>query len=89
MVAIFLLVKLLFHCCQFCLSSSVSGSVLDFQKKMLELAGPQVLIFGCQNKYSSRQKLYLRMNRIEYNKLNIFYLALTEKECFRLPLNFL
>ena len=22
---------------------------------------------------------------MEYNKLNIFYLALTEKECFRLP----
>ena len=26
---------------------------------------------------------------MEYNKLNIFYLTLTEKECFRLPLNFL
>ena len=26
---------------------------------------------------------------MEYNKLNIFYLALTEKECFRLILNFL
>ena len=26
---------------------------------------------------------------MEYNKLNIFYLALTEKECFRLPVNFL
>ena len=26
---------------------------------------------------------------MEYNKLNNFYLALTEKECFRLPLNFL
>ena len=24
---------------------------------------------------------------MEYNKLNIFYLALTEKECFRLALN--
>ena len=24
---------------------------------------------------------------MKYNKLNIFYLALTEKECFRLPLN--
>ena len=22
---------------------------------------------------------------MEYNKLNIFYLALTDKECFRLP----
>ena len=26
---------------------------------------------------------------MEYNKLNNFYIALTEKECFRLPLNFL
>ena len=26
---------------------------------------------------------------MEYNKLNIFYLALTEKEFWRLPLNFL
>ena len=26
---------------------------------------------------------------MEYNKLNIFYLTSTEKECFRLPLNFL
>ena len=26
---------------------------------------------------------------MKYNKLDIFYLALTEKECFRLPLNFL
>ena len=26
---------------------------------------------------------------MEYNKLNIFYLALTNKEFFRLPLNFL
>ena len=26
---------------------------------------------------------------MKYNKLNIFYLALTEKECCGLPLNFL
>ena len=26
---------------------------------------------------------------MEYNELNNFYLALTEKECVRLPLNFL
>ena len=26
---------------------------------------------------------------MKYNKLNMFYLALTEKECCRLPLNFL
>ena len=25
---------------------------------------------------------------MKYNKLNIFYLVFTEKECFRLPLNF-
>ena len=25
---------------------------------------------------------------MKYSKLNILYLALTEKECFRLPLNF-
>ena len=43
--------------------------MLDFQKKILGPAGPHVH-FGRQNKYSSRQKLNLR---------------LTEKECFRLP----
>ena len=31
-------------------------AVLDFQKKMLEPAGPQVFIFGHQDKYSSCQK---------------------------------
>ena len=36
--------------------------VLDFQKKILGPTGPQVFIFGRQNKYSSRQKLYLRIN---------------------------
>ena len=46
-------------------------SVLDFQKKILGPAGPQVFIFGRQNKYSSLQKLNLR---------------LTEKEWFRLSL---
>ena len=49
----------------------------------MEPAGAQVFIFGRQNKYSSRKKLYLRNK--EYNKLNVFYLALTEKEYFRLP----
>ena len=44
-------------------------SVLDFQKKILGPAGPQVFSFCRQNKYSSPQKLNLR---------------LTEKECFRL-----
>ena len=39
-----------------------SSAVLDFQKKILGPAGPQVFIFGHQNKYSSRQKLYLRIN---------------------------
>ena len=40
-------------------------TVLDFQKKTLGQAGPQVFIFGCQNKYASRQKLYLRINGIQ------------------------
>ena len=39
--------------------------VVDFQKKILGLAGPQVFIFGRQNKYSSHQKLYLRINGIQ------------------------
>ena len=32
--------------------------VLDFQKKILGPAGPQVSIFGRQNKYFSCQKLH-------------------------------
>ena len=40
-------------------------SVLDFQKKIFGPAGPQVFIFGRQNKYFSRQKLYLRTNGIQ------------------------
>ena len=40
-------------------------TVLDFQKKILMPAGPQVFIFGRQKKYSSRQKLYLRINGIQ------------------------
>ena len=62
-----------------------SSTVLAFQKKVLGPTGPQVFIFGHQNKYSGRQKLYLRVILMEHNKLNIFYVALTEKECFRLP----
>ena len=57
--------------------------VLDFQKRILGPAGPQLYIFGRQNKYSCRQKLHLII--MEYNKLSIFYLALTEKKCFRPP----
>ena len=56
-------------------------------RKNVGASWPPRFLFGRQNKYSSRQKLYLRT--IEYNKLTIFYLALTGKECFRLPLNFL
>ena len=37
-------------------------AVLDFQEKILGPAGPQVFIFGRQNKYSSREKLYVRIN---------------------------
>ena len=39
--------------------------VLDFQKKILGPASPQVFMFGRQNKYSSHQKLYLRTNEIQ------------------------
>ena len=39
--------------------------VLNFQKKILGPAGPQVFSFGRQNKYSSHQKLYLRINGIQ------------------------
>ena len=42
--------------------STVTISVLHFQKKILGPAGPQVFIFGRQNKHSGRQKLYLRTN---------------------------
>ena len=34
-------------------------------EKILGPAGPQVFIFGHQNKYSGRQKLYLRINGIQ------------------------
>ena len=39
--------------------------MLDFQKKIFGPAGPQVFIFGRQNEYSGRQKLYLRINGIQ------------------------
>ena len=44
--------------------------MLDFQKKILGPAGPQVLIFCRQNKYSGRQKLYLRINGFSFVKDN-------------------
>ena len=37
---------------------------LDFQEKILRPPGLQVFIFGRQDKYSSRQKLSSRKNRI-------------------------
>lgn len=49
----------------------------NFQKKILRPAGPQVSIFGRRNKYSSRQKLHLTINRIP--EKNILYLALKKK----------
>ena len=45
-------------------------TVLDFQKKILGPAGPQVFIFCHQNKYSGRQKLYLRINGFSFVKDN-------------------
>ena len=47
-----------------------SIAVLDFQKKILGPAGPQVFIFCRQNKYSGRQKLYLRINGFSFVKDN-------------------
>ena len=44
--------------------------MLDFQKKILGPAGPQVFIFGCQNKYSGHQKLYLRTKGFIFLKDN-------------------
>ena len=44
--------------------------MLDFQKKTLGPAGPQVFIFCRQNKYSGRQKLYLRINWFSFAKDN-------------------
>ena len=45
-------------------------TVRDFQEKILGSAGPQVFIFCCQNKYSGRQKLYLRFNGFSFVKDN-------------------
>ena len=42
--------------------------IRNFQKKKLRPAGPQVSIFSRQNKYSSRQKLHLTINRIPEKK---------------------
>ena len=41
-----------------------------FRKKILGPAGPQVFIFCHQNKYSGRQKLYLRINGFSFAKDN-------------------
>ena len=57
------------------------------RKRILGPAGHQLFIFGRQNKYSCHQKLHLII--MEYNKLSIFYLALTEKNALDFLLNFL
>ena len=44
--------------------------MLDFQKKILGPAGPQVFIFCHQNNYCGRQKLYLRINGFNFVKDN-------------------
>ena len=43
---------------------------LNFQKKIFGPAGTQVFIFCHQNKYSGRQKLYLRINGFSFVKDN-------------------
>ena len=55
----------LFKTITFHKNNNISGviyqgtSLLNFQKKILWPAGLQVFLFGHQNKYSSRQKLYI------------------------------
>ena len=51
-------------------ASECTLSVLDFQKKIVGPVGPQVFIFCRQNKYSGRQKLYLRINGFSFLKDN-------------------
>ena len=46
--------------------------MLDFQKKIVGPAGPQVFIFCRQNKYSGHQKLYSRINGFSFLKDNRF-----------------
>ena len=46
-------------------TTGLAMAVLDFQKKMLGPAGPQVFIFGRQTKSSSCQKLNLRTNKTQ------------------------
>ena len=56
--------------------------MLDFQKKILGPAGPQVFIFCHKNKYSCRQKLYLRINAFSFltnNGLSLVYVFLKKK----------
>ena len=58
-------------------SYSLWFAVLDFQEKILGPAGPQVFIFCRQNKYSGRQKLYLRINGsifVTDNGLSLVYI---------------
>ena len=43
-----------------------------FRKNSLGPAGLQVFIFGHQDKYSSRQKLFIFKKKIEYNILKVF-----------------
>ena len=49
---------------------------LNFQKKIFGPAGTQVFIFCHQNKYSGRQKLYLRIKGFSFvkdNRLSLVY----------------
>ena len=61
--------------------------VLDFQKKCWSQLAPKFSVLVTRTSILVA-KSYIQ-ELMEYNKLNIFYLALTEKERFRLPLNFL
>lgn len=56
--------------------------MFEFQKKNLWPGGPQVFNFGHQISILVPKNFIQEL--MEYNKRNIFYLALTAKECFRL-----
>ena len=58
---------------------------LNFQKKIFGPAGTQVFFFCHQNKYSGRQKLYLRFNGFSFvrdNELSLVYVFPKKKATY-------
>ena len=62
------------------ISKEICLPVIEIQKKIVGPAGPQVFIFCCQNKYSGRQKLYLRINGFSFVKDNGLSLEYERRE---------